>query len=54
LARVTRRGTIAACCKGNFMLRFAVTVAALALLAAPAAAQNFGFGWLEREGTETK
>jgi len=36
------------------MLRFAVTVAALALLAAPAAAQNFGFGWLEREGTETK
>ena len=36
------------------MLRFAVTFAALALLAAPAAAQNFGFGWLEREGTATK
>ena len=36
------------------MLRFAVTFAALALVAAPAAAQNFGFGWLEREGTETK
>ena len=36
------------------MLRFAVTFAALALLAAPAAAQNFGFGWLEREGVETK
>ena len=36
------------------MLRFAVTFVALALIAAPAAAQNFGFGWLEREGTETK
>lgn len=36
------------------MLRFAVTLAALALVAAPAAAQNFGFGWLDREGTETK
>ena len=36
------------------MLRFAVTFAALALMAAPAAAQNFGFGWLEREGTATK
>jgi len=36
------------------MLRFAVTFAVLALLATPAAAQNFGFGWLEREGTLTK
>ncbi len=36
------------------MLRFAVTFAALALLATPAAAQSFGFGWLEREGAETK
>ena len=36
------------------MFRFAVTLAALALLAAPAAAQNFGFGWLDREGAETK
>jgi len=36
------------------MLRFALAFAALALLAAPAAAQHFGFGWLERVGTETK
>jgi hypothetical protein len=36
------------------MLRFAVTFAALALFAVPAAAQNFGFGWIEREGVETK
>lgn len=36
------------------MRRLAVTFAALALMAAPAAAQSFGFGWLEREGTETK
>ncbi len=36
------------------MLRFAVTFAVLALFAVPAAAQSFGFGWLEREGTETK
>lgn len=36
------------------MLRFAVTFAALALMAAPAAAQHFGFGWLEREGTATR
>ena len=37
------------------MMRFAFPFAALALLwITPAAAQNFGFGWLEREGTETK
>lgn len=36
------------------MLRFAMTLAALALVAAPAAAQNFGFGWIDREGAETK
>ena len=36
------------------MRRIALTFAALVFIAAPAAAQQFGFGWLEREGTETK
>jgi len=36
------------------MRRHSLALALLAILAAPAAAQSFGFGWLEREGTETK
>src|SRR5262249_38986741 len=36
------------------MLRFAVPFAALALLAAPAIAQSFAFGHIDREGQETK
>ena len=36
------------------MRRFAFAVAVLTLATAPVAAQSFGFGWLEREGVETK
>ncbi len=36
------------------MLRFVLTIAALATFSAPAAAQSFAFGWIDREGQETR